>query len=53
MQNNGDFIGMFYFMNTIANTASAKYLSYYIEETNWFYFNNDLGATSDLYLSEY
>lgn len=43
----------FYFVNQIINGGSHEYLSYYLEDMNYFPFSLDSGVNANIYMSTY
>ena len=40
-------------MNTVINSDDAQYLSYYLEDRNYFQFTRSLGTTANVFISSY
>lgn len=43
----------YYFVNTIINAQDKDYISYYIEDRNYFQFTKTLGMTANMFISTY
>lgn len=43
----------YYFVNTIINAEDKDYISYYIEDRNYFQFTSTLGMTANMFVSSY
>lgn len=43
----------YYFVNTIINPQDKQYISYYIEDKNYFQFTKTLGMTANMFISSY
>lgn len=50
---NGPISFNYYFINTVINSDDAQYLSYYLEDRNYFQFTRSLGTTANVFISSY
>lgn len=43
----------YYFINTVLNPQDSQYLSYYLEDRNYFTFTRTLGMTANVFISTF
>ena len=43
----------FYYINPVLNAGDADYINYYLEDSNYFSFNTNIGVSANLFYSEY
>lgn len=53
LTNNTQFTFNYYFVNTVINPNDKKFISYYLEDSNYFAFDNTLGVNANLFYTDY
>jgi hypothetical protein len=43
----------FYYINPLLNPGDKSYINYYLEDSNYFSFNTNIGVSANLFYSEY